>query len=361
MCNQIDSVLRRRNTGENCNEVGGICQARCDTGNTIGRVAIYSLLCNEGDVCCLTEDYMCSENIFGAFCSVECDDSMNSIHDPTLCSGFPETYFCCKPPYVRGIGVYAPDPVEDENGELDVPRLKAKDVPPPEEREAIGPNDGDEPPPDGFILSGETYGGIEVPDFPISGNVQASPGEFGDPLITTLDGLQYKFLGRPCNYILMQRTKEPPFRVVSHHTEATQFGQPATILTRTYIYYQDVMLELLEGNRMRVDGSNVTEFISTNATTFGNGGIEIKWNNKNKDFVTLYFGPGEFSVIWNGLLGHVIVETDLTDISGLIGNNNGVMSDDLHYTGDDGKEVWLDETSSTEEMNKFGEHWLDSC
>ncbi|XP_077864767.1 IgGFc-binding protein-like [Saccoglossus kowalevskii] len=217
---------------------------------------------------------------------------------------------------------------------------------------------------DNFAFSGEIIAGIIIPEFSLGGK-GGGPGEQGDPLVTTGDGFRYKLLGKPCEYIMFQEdSATPSFRVITNHVGGTVFGEEASFVGSVKVEYNGQVVELLEGNVIKVDAVDVTADLTVDYASFD--GISLRWNNHVQKFVTVDIGPGLFEIVWNGYKGHVLVHPSADfskQVTGLLGNFNEDQLDDLQYK-DNGVWKTLTLDASSEDMAAFASGWLldpNSC
>jgi hypothetical protein len=239
---------------------------------------------------------------------------MNSLDDINLC---PEGGLCCKPMLKRGEGVIIPVP-KIQDGVLVVEAPPPGELPPIESGDAIGPPAEGETIQAVLIASGDTVAGLEIPSYGTNGD-GGGAGEIGDPVIVCLgeEPRKYKFLGKPCTYILMKKENNPSVRILTNHIKAVHNGKDATAVGSITVEYEQQVLKLLAGNKVTVDGVEVTADIETEAHPFGDGTFTLKWNNGHHRFVYCVFGD-DFEVRWNGATGHVNVVTEMTELTGLI-------------------------------------------
>jgi hypothetical protein len=317
-----DVVLPIDDSFEECELVEGECLTSCTDNNqlTLPLLAFDPLLCSSGLHCCLKVEYLCSTSHFGGFCSSECNVAMNSLDDTALC---PNGGICCKPMFVRGEGMIIPVP-QIQDGVLVVEAPPPGELPPIQSGDAIGPPAEGEATSAVLIVSGDSVGGVPIPSWPTNGD-GGGAGEVGDPVITPLgpEPKKYKFLGKACTYFLMKKEDNPKVSILSHHIKAFHNGADATAVgSITVEYKHHKVLKLLEGNKVTVDGVDVTADIETDAHSFDNGAFTLRWNNHRHHFVYAVFG-NDFEVRWNGYAGHVNVLTEMTGLSGLLSPIDG--------------------------------------
>ncbi|XP_006822045.1 von Willebrand factor-like [Saccoglossus kowalevskii] len=221
----------------------------------------------------------------------------------------------------------------------------------------------------GFVCckSKPTWNGIPDP----------RPGELGDPQFETFDGFHFSYQG-PCMYYLVQEDSVVPnFSVMSKHVNGRdEKGQSVTFVSSVHIDYYGYKIDLLQGYQVMVDSYDISDDLPKTYSRESSMSFTIRWANANRNLLVAEF-PGLFEVIWNGK-SRVIVELEKEfkgkgQVHGMLGNNNGDLTDDLEVRKEDGNIVLLYPIEMNEDgkvehppryiIDQFGEMWLvpNSC